>query len=133
MSDDDQAVLGHIEELVAEEHRLLDAGAGRGPDEAEHARLEEVRVALDRCWDLLRRRRAREEFGLDAGRYDPPRRRDGGGLRAVGAQAVAAMTTRSAMPTSAPAAVITVATASLGSAKSPARIARSTAIRRHCP
>ncbi len=66
MSDDDQAVLGHIEELVAEEHRLLDAGAGRGPDEEQHARLEEVRVALDRCWDLLRQRRAREEFGLDA-------------------------------------------------------------------
>ena len=66
MSGDDQAVLGHIEELVAEEHRLLDAGAGRGPDEAEHSRLEEVRVALDRCWDLLRQRRAREEFGLDA-------------------------------------------------------------------
>jgi hypothetical protein len=66
MSDDDQAVLGHIEALVAEEHRLMESGAGRGPDEAQHARLEEVRVALDRCWDLLRQRRAREEFGLAA-------------------------------------------------------------------
>jgi Protein of unknown function (DUF2630) len=66
MSDDDQAVLGHIEELVAEEHRLLDAGAVvGGPDDATRARLEEVRVALDRCWDLLRQRRAREEFDLD--------------------------------------------------------------------
>jgi hypothetical protein len=27
--------------------------------------LREVEVELDRCWDLLRQRRAREEFGLD--------------------------------------------------------------------
>ena len=26
-------------------------------------RLAEVKVALDQCWDLLRRRRALEEFG----------------------------------------------------------------------
>ena len=54
-----------IETLVDEEHRLLDRGAqegGLGPD--DHRRLEEVRVELDRYWDLLRRRRAREEFGL---------------------------------------------------------------------
>jgi len=27
--------------------------------------LRAVEVELDRCWDLLRQRRAREEFGLD--------------------------------------------------------------------
>jgi uncharacterized protein DUF2630 len=63
---DDASVQGHIEALVAEEHRLLGAhadGTGLSPD--EHRRLEEVRVELDRYWDLLRQRRAREEFGLD--------------------------------------------------------------------
>ncbi len=62
----DADVLNHIEELVAEEHRLLDsAGDGRSLDDAARARLDEVKVQLDRTWDLLRRRRAKEEFGLD--------------------------------------------------------------------
>jgi hypothetical protein len=58
---DDSAVQNHIEALVAEEHRLTASG---GSDE-DRARLEQVRVELDRYWDLLRQRRAREEFGLD--------------------------------------------------------------------
>ena len=62
----DADVLNHIEELVAEEHRLLDsAGDGRPLDDAARARLDEVKAQLDRTWDLLRRRRAKEEFGLD--------------------------------------------------------------------
>jgi hypothetical protein len=61
----DEKVMGQIEELVDEEHRLLKQGEGGGLDQREHERLEQVRVELDRCWDLLRRRRAREEFGLD--------------------------------------------------------------------
>ncbi len=63
---DDATVSGHIEDLVAEEHRLLEAhGEGEGLSEAEHARLDAVRVELDRYWDLLRQRRAREEAGID--------------------------------------------------------------------
>ena len=61
---DDAQIASKIEELVAEEHRLGSAG----PEAAEaerKTRLEEVRVELDRCWDLLRQRRAREEFGQD--------------------------------------------------------------------
>ncbi len=58
---DHEAVSTHIEELVAEEHRLLE---GDPDDPSRHARLERVRVELDRYWDLLRQRRAREEFGL---------------------------------------------------------------------
>ena len=62
---DDGAVHDHIEALVAEEHELL-AGAGESGLSAEqHARLKAVNVELDRYWDLLRQRRAREEFGLD--------------------------------------------------------------------
>ena len=62
---DDSNVQGHIEALVAEEHNLLGSAAGDGLSEEQHARLEQVRVELDRYWDLLRQRRAREEFGLD--------------------------------------------------------------------
>jgi hypothetical protein len=62
---DDKAVLAHIEELVAEEHRLLDSGEGRPLDEAEHKRLQAVNVQLDQYYDLLRQRRAREEFDQD--------------------------------------------------------------------
>ena len=38
---------------------------GKGPDAARHERLKELKVELDRCWDLLRQREAREEFSLD--------------------------------------------------------------------
>jgi Protein of unknown function (DUF2630) len=62
---DDATVQNHIEELVAEEHRLLEAHEGSGLSDQDRDRLQRVRVELDRYWDLLRQRRAREEFGLD--------------------------------------------------------------------
>jgi Protein of unknown function (DUF2630) len=62
---DDTQVADRIEALVAEEHRLLDHSGSRGLNEQERSRLEQVRVELDRYWDLLRQRRAREEFELD--------------------------------------------------------------------
>jgi Protein of unknown function (DUF2630) len=62
---DDASIRDRIETLVAEEQRLLDEAEGQGPDEARHERLQEVKVELDRCWDLLRQREAREEFQLD--------------------------------------------------------------------
>jgi Protein of unknown function (DUF2630) len=62
---DDASIRDQIEALVAEERRLLDEAAGQGPDETRHERLQEVKVELDRCWDLLRQREAREEFQLD--------------------------------------------------------------------
>jgi len=67
MASDDQ-IHGHIERLVAEEHALWerrDDGSGSGLDQAEHGRLEELKVELDRYWDLLRQRKALEEFGMD--------------------------------------------------------------------
>ncbi len=54
-----------IERLVAEEHALFDKGGTVSPD--ERRRLGDINVQLDRLWDLLRQRRAREEFGQDAG------------------------------------------------------------------
>jgi hypothetical protein len=62
---DDAGLRSRIEEMVAEERRLLEAGEGQGPDEQRHARLGELKTELDRCWDLLRQREAHEEFGLD--------------------------------------------------------------------
>jgi uncharacterized protein DUF2630 len=62
---DDADLRSQIEQMVAEEQRLLEAGEGQGPDDQRHARLVELKTDLDRCWDLLRQREAREEFGLD--------------------------------------------------------------------
>jgi Protein of unknown function (DUF2630) len=58
----DQAVLSHIDQLVKEEERLY---AKNGLTDEDEARLAEVKVALDQCWDLLRQRRALREFGED--------------------------------------------------------------------
>ena len=52
-----------IDDLVQEEHRLWEAESRGEAGEAERRRLAEVKVALDQCWDLLRQRRALEEFG----------------------------------------------------------------------
>ena len=55
-------VLTHIQDLVAEEHRLLGQD---GLGHADHTRLTHVQVELDQCWDLLRQRRALRETGAD--------------------------------------------------------------------
>jgi hypothetical protein len=58
-------VHAHIEDLVAEEHRLWELEANGHAGEKEAARLAAVKVELDRYWDLLRRRRAAEAIGAD--------------------------------------------------------------------
>jgi len=62
--DTDRPVLGHIQELVDEEHRLY--GKTTLTEDDRH-RLDQVKIELDRCWDLLRQRRALREFGDDPG------------------------------------------------------------------
>lgn len=65
----DESIAARIEDLVAEEHKLRDREEADSQDadalEADRERLRAVEVELDRCWDLLRQRRAREEFGQD--------------------------------------------------------------------
>ncbi len=56
----DSELLARIKALVDEEHALENAGV---TTDAERERLKELEVALDQCWDLLRQRRARREFG----------------------------------------------------------------------
>ena len=58
-------VHAHIEELVAEEHRLWQLESEGNATDADRARLEHVKVELDRYWDLLRRRRAAAAAGMD--------------------------------------------------------------------
>jgi hypothetical protein len=62
---DDAQIHSMIEQLVAEEHRLWDDEAKGGNTEADSQKLAEVKVALDKCWDLLRQRRAFAENKLD--------------------------------------------------------------------
>ncbi len=62
---DDKDILARVGELVAEERALRERAVGHGLQEAEEIRLGDVEVRLDQCWDLLRRRRARSEFGDD--------------------------------------------------------------------
>jgi hypothetical protein len=61
----DKSILDQISTLVDEEHELLRVGEQTGLDDEQKARLQEVKVHLDQCWDLLRQRRAKREFGQD--------------------------------------------------------------------
>jgi len=63
----DKTVLEHIEHLVAEEKKLYAQGE---MTDAERERLATINVELDRCWDLLRQRRALREFGRNPDEAD---------------------------------------------------------------
>lgn len=58
----DESILARISGLIEEEHKLRSQAAQ--PSEAG-PRLKQVEEQLDQCWDLLRQRRARREFGQD--------------------------------------------------------------------
>ena len=60
----DKEILGHIDELIQTEHDLrAKLASGEISSQDEHDRLAAAETALDQCWDLLRQRRARREFG----------------------------------------------------------------------
>lgn len=59
----DREITNRINELVDEEHQLERAHVGRALSADEQARMTALGVELDRCWDLLRQRRARREMG----------------------------------------------------------------------
>jgi hypothetical protein len=62
---DDPQIHGTIEQLVTEEHELWQREATGAASDDDRARLQELKVSLDQCWDLLRQRRALREAGLD--------------------------------------------------------------------
>ena len=65
----DESITARIEQLVSEEKELQGREQrDRDDDESleqDRERLRAVEVELDRCWDLLRQRRARRAAGED--------------------------------------------------------------------
>jgi hypothetical protein len=65
----DESIANRIEKLVAEEHGLRHREESDRHDvdrlEADQERLRSVEVELDRCWDLLRQRRALRDAGAN--------------------------------------------------------------------
>ena len=59
----DEDIYLRIKELVDEEHSLV---GGTSTD-----RRRQLEEQLDQCWDLLRQRQARREFGDDADEAQP--------------------------------------------------------------
>lgn len=63
---DDLDIRHTISSLVDEEKDLRSRLAAGGLSESdEHARLQAVETELDRCWDLLRQRRALRDSGAN--------------------------------------------------------------------
>ena len=63
---DDKEIFSQISDLIAAERDLrAKVAAGQLTSDAERQQLTSVEESLDRCWDLLRQRRARREYGED--------------------------------------------------------------------
>lgn len=62
---DDTDILSRITALAEEEDTLRSRHTEEPLSSDERARVEQIEIALDQCWDLLRQRRARREFDQD--------------------------------------------------------------------
>jgi hypothetical protein len=62
---DDVEIRQSIDKLLAEERELRAQHQLESLEEAGAIRLRQIEESLDQCWDLLRQRRAKREFGLD--------------------------------------------------------------------
>ncbi|MCX4981952.1 DUF2630 family protein [Streptomyces sp. NBC_00250] len=60
---ENEEILDDIGALVEEERALRQRTGGLLPE--ERTRLADLEVRLDQCWDLLRQRRAKAEYGED--------------------------------------------------------------------
>lgn len=60
---DDDQIHGRIEQLVSEEHQLWNRESSGDATDDDRRRLDQLKVSLDQCWDLLRQRRALREDG----------------------------------------------------------------------
>jgi len=65
----DESIAARIETLVGEEHELRSREQADSHNterlEADQERLRALEIELDRCWDLLRQRRALRNAGAD--------------------------------------------------------------------
>jgi hypothetical protein len=61
---DDKDIMARITNLIDTEHELRgQLSRGELSSEQERERLRSAEEALDQCWDLLRQRRARRQYG----------------------------------------------------------------------
>ena len=61
---DDKEIMARITDLIGTEHELRgQLQRGELSSEQERERLRSAEEALDQCWDLLRQRRARRQYG----------------------------------------------------------------------
>jgi hypothetical protein len=71
---DEQHILNKISALVEEEQGLREKAPSSSPDwvhSPEHARLKSIEEELDQCWDLLRQRRAKWQYGENPDEAEP--------------------------------------------------------------
>ncbi len=65
----DESIADRIDRLVSEEHELRHREEADHLDaarlESDQERLRAVEIELDRCWDLLRQRRALRDAGAN--------------------------------------------------------------------
>jgi len=57
---DEKDILSRIHALVEEEHGLRE---GTQHTDDQRSRMQQLEVQLDQCWDLLRQRRAKRQYG----------------------------------------------------------------------
>ena len=65
---DEKDILSRISTLVEEEHKLRE---GTEHTEDQRARINELEASLDQCWDLLRQRRAKRQYGENPDEAEP--------------------------------------------------------------
>jgi Protein of unknown function (DUF2630) len=59
---DEKDILSQIHDLVDEEHQLRESGEHTAD---QRSRMNHLEAQLDQCWDLLRQRRAKRQYGED--------------------------------------------------------------------
>ena len=65
---DEKDILTRIHTLVEEEHGLRE---GTDHTEDQRARMQELEVQLDQCWDLLRQWRAKRQYDENPDEAEP--------------------------------------------------------------
>ena len=67
----EEDLFGRIEQLVQREQELRRQSGSDGVTGEDREELRMVEQRLDQCWDLLRQRRAKAEFGGDPDDAEP--------------------------------------------------------------
>jgi hypothetical protein len=65
---DETDILSRIHSLVDEEHKLRETS---DHTEEQRERIGKLEADLDQCWDLLRQRRAKRQYGEDPDEAEP--------------------------------------------------------------